>query len=64
MPAAIDQLKRSIVLISTSGIAHEFRTTFVPHLLSDEDLQVIKSYVPEGSFHRIQEYIASVDVEI
>lgn len=58
---SIEKLKESIALIANSGIAHEFRTTFVPHLLTQVDLDIIKSYVPSGSFHRVQEYIEVVD---
>ena len=44
-----EKLLKSIELISKSGIAHQFRTTVVNKLLSDDDLERIKKIVPKGS---------------
>ncbi len=49
-------ISESISLIAESGMEHEFRTTFVDHLLSESDMDGIMSLVPPGSRHRIQEY--------
>lgn len=49
-------LKRSIQLISESGVTHEFRTTHPPHLLNRVDLERIRAFLPQGSLHKIQTY--------
>jgi len=54
--APVEQLEKSMALIAQSGIDHEFRTTVVKPLLSEEDLQAIRSMVPQGSRHRLQEF--------
>ncbi len=51
-----EQLEESIALIALSGIDHEFRTTVVEPLLSEDDLQAIQAMVPYGSRHRLQEF--------
>ena len=51
-----EQLEESIALIARSGIDHEFRTTVVEPLLSEDDLQAIQAMVPHGSRHRLQEF--------
>lgn len=51
-----EQLEESIALIAQSGIDHEFRTTVVKPLLSEDDLQAIQAMVPYGSRHRLQEF--------
>lgn len=47
----------SITLIAESGIEHQFRTTHVPALLSEADLDAIRLLVPTGSPHRIQPFV-------
>ena len=47
----------SIALIAESGIEHQFRTTHVPALLSETDLDAIRLLVPTGSPHVIQPFI-------
>ena len=44
--------------ISSYGIAHEFRTTLVPGLLTEEDMAAIRSMVPEGPLYRTQPFRA------
>ena len=51
-----EQLEESIALIAQSCIDHEFRTTVVEPLLSEDDLQAIQEIVPQGSRHRLQEF--------
>jgi pyruvate formate lyase activating enzyme len=50
------QIKESIELIATSGIAQEFRTTVVEPLLSPQDLLMAQKLVPPGSRHRFQKF--------
>lgn len=56
VPVAIDDILRSVLAIAESGVAHEFRTTWVKALLSAEDIEAIGRIVPAGSSHRIQEF--------
>jgi pyruvate formate lyase activating enzyme len=49
-------LRRSVDLIAGSGIAHEFRTTAVPELLSEEDLAETRAQAPAASPYRVQVY--------
>jgi len=58
---SVETLKESIGVIASSGVKHEFRTTFTPHLLEQEDIDIIKTYIPKGSFYRIQEYVKGKD---
>lgn len=46
----------SLYLISGSGIRHQFRSTVVPSLLSEEDLSMIRSMIPSGSRYTIQSF--------
>lgn len=47
-------IQESIKIIANSGVEHLFRTTFATPLLSHEDLQIIKAYLPPESAHLIQ----------
>jgi pyruvate formate lyase activating enzyme len=55
-PVDLDALRESVDLIARSGIRHEFRTTVVPQLLTDDDLNVIKRQIPPTSPHRWQPF--------
>ena len=46
----------SIKLIASSGICHEFRTTFIPTMMSSWDAEMIQELVPPGSKHRFQKF--------
>ena len=50
----VSHIKQSISLISKSDIEHEFRTTVVETLLSQKNIQSIKTIVPDGSPYRLQ----------
>lgn len=52
----IRQIQESIVLVSESGIDHEFRTTVVELLLWPEDIRSIQELIPPGSTHRLQDF--------
>lgn len=47
--APLGKVLESIVLIAHSGVPHQFRTTVVPSLLSETDVQAIEAMVPQGS---------------
>lgn len=49
-------LQTSIACIAASGVAHHFRTTYPPHLLTGNDLAAIKKSLPDTSRHIVQEY--------
>jgi len=46
----------SIKVIENSSIEYEFRTTFVPFLLSEDDILKIKKMVKDKGRHRIQRF--------
>lgn len=52
----VEGISKSIALIASSGICHEFRTTVVESLLSRFDMQLIKELIPSGSPHRLQKF--------
>lgn len=52
----VKMIIESIELIAKNGISHEFRTTFVPALLTEDDLAVIREQVPFGSPHKVQPF--------
>ena len=54
----IEKIEESINIIASSGVQHEFRTTFIPHQLTKEDIEIIKTYFPKESFYRLQDYVA------
>jgi pyruvate formate lyase activating enzyme len=47
---------KSIAIISSSSVGHEFRTTFVPRLMNQGDLDEIRRVIPKNSVHKIQEF--------
>ena len=54
--APISEITRSIDLLSCCGIEHEFRTTRVPSLLSDRDMDGVAGMIPDGSAFKIQTF--------
>ncbi len=58
-----EEIERSIELIVHSGIAAEFRTTFVPGLLTPEDLEQIRRDLPVGAVYKIQPFAAESALE-
>jgi pyruvate-formate lyase-activating enzyme len=53
-----DAICESIRVVAEGGFPHEFRTTFVPQLLTKTDLAEIRALVPQGSPWRIQPFRA------
>jgi pyruvate formate lyase activating enzyme len=49
-------VKRSTHAVAESGVEHEFRTTFVPGLLNENDLAAIRNLIPPGSPWITQQY--------
>lgn len=56
VPCDTEALRRSVALIAASGRDHQFRTTRVTPLLTEEDEAAIVAQVPPGSPHRWQEF--------
>ncbi len=54
----VSALQRSVELIASSGVDHQFRTTQAHHLLDAADYAAIKSQIPASSPHVWQEYRA------
>ncbi len=54
--APIDEITRSIDLLSCCGIEHEFRTTHVSSLLSDTDMDGVAGMIPDGSTFKLQAF--------
>ena len=55
--APVDAVRESMRLIAESGLCHEFRTTWVPALLSEGDVSRIRAAIPAGSPYKTQEFI-------
>jgi len=51
----------SISAIFDSGISCQFRTTFVPHLLSKDDIAAIRALLPRGAEHKVQKYVSPMN---
>ncbi len=49
-------IERSIEIISKNNISHLFRTTLVPGLLDESDIQEIRRWLPKDSKHIVQAY--------
>ncbi len=56
VPVDVGRLRESVTVIAGSGIPHEFRTTLVPALLSEDDLDATRGQVPAGSRYRSQAF--------
>jgi pyruvate formate lyase activating enzyme len=56
VPVDTAALRASVQLLAQSGIAHEFRTTVVPPLLTAADLAEIANALPADSMYRRQPF--------
>ena len=54
--APLDKIKRSIDLLETSGVEHEFRTTVVPILLTAKDIEAIAAYIGGTKKYALQQF--------
>ena len=52
-----DDIRKSIEIIVNSGIKSQFRTTFVPDLLDESDIVLIRQMIPAGVEYKIQTFI-------
>lgn len=53
----VDALQRSVAVIAASGVPHQFRTTRVAPLLTDDDCAEIVRQIPPGSPHVFQTFL-------
>lgn len=53
----VDKIRESIGIIANSRIASEFRTTYVPGLLTQKDIDSIRLMIPEKSKYTVQQFI-------
>ena len=56
MPAAGDRLRRSMEIIRASGAEYEFRTTVVPGIVFDEDVDEICESLAPGDIYTLAQY--------
>ncbi len=56
-----DIIRQSIGIIAQSGIDAIFRTTFLPEILTKEDLTIIASIVPDNCKYIVQSYKSTND---
>ncbi len=57
MPVNLDDIKRSIKLLMTSGIPYEFRTTIVKEQLSPEDITKLLETIKGAQQYYLQKFI-------
>lgn len=57
VPVNVDAIAESIDLILNSGLEMQFRTTYVPALMTEHDLADIQSMLPDQSIYRVQPFI-------
>jgi pyruvate formate lyase activating enzyme len=55
--APIASIMESVALLAESDTPCEFRTTYVPVLLTDSDLQEIRSSLPRGARYTVQPFV-------
>lgn len=63
VPVDVAKIRRSIDLIARSGVAHQFRTTVVPALLTDADVAAIRAALPADSPHVTQAFRADLALD-
>lgn len=52
----VTRIERSIALLRDSGLAYEFRTTLVPGLLSEEDVEEIARWIAGAERYVLQQF--------
>lgn len=59
----VTALQESVRLILTSKVKHQFRTTWVKSLLSEQDLQRIQAGLPSGANYRVQDFVPELAMD-
>ncbi|RJQ51286.1 MAG: anaerobic ribonucleoside-triphosphate reductase activating protein [Actinobacteria bacterium] len=62
-PVSVDALRRSIDLVISSGIPHEFRTTLVPGYVDRNDALNIAEIIAGGQRYALQQFNPSVTLD-
>lgn len=57
LPDAQARLIKSVALLRDSGLAHEFRTTCVPGLVTEEDIYTIANLIQGAPAYYLQQYV-------
>ncbi len=52
----IEAVKRSILILMNSGVDHEFRTTVVPFLLEEKDIESIAAYIGGSKKYALHQF--------
>ena len=52
----LENVRKSFTLIQASGVPHEFRTTLVPGMHTEEDVAVMLGYLHDGERYAFQEF--------
>jgi pyruvate formate lyase activating enzyme len=52
----LDSIKRSISIIMESGIDYEFRTTVVPHMINEEELEAMAAFIGGARKYALQQF--------
>ena len=61
---SLENIKESLLLVSSSKIPHEFRTTWATQWLNEDDIGSIKAIIPKHSKHIVQTEISSSDAVV
>ncbi|MCL2890864.1 MAG: anaerobic ribonucleoside-triphosphate reductase activating protein [Methanomassiliicoccaceae archaeon] len=61
--APLDKIKESIRVIIDSGVEHEFRTTIVPVIIKEEDIENICRNIKGADAYRIQQFRNKVTLD-
>ncbi len=56
--APVEAIQESLSLLLDGDTPCQFRTTFVPSLLSEQDIDGIRSYLPDRARHTVQAFVA------
>mgnify|MGYP000850966105 CR=1 FL=1 len=56
IPAPLDDIKRSIEILETSSVDHEYRTTLAPILLKAADIEAIAAYIGGAKKYALQQF--------
>ena len=52
----LEAVKRSISLLMTSGVGHEFRTTVIPFLLEEKDIESIAAFIGGAQKYALHQF--------
>ncbi|NYT11021.1 MAG: anaerobic ribonucleoside-triphosphate reductase activating protein [Methanomassiliicoccales archaeon] len=54
--APLEDIKRSISILMDSEIEHEFRTTIVPHIIKEKDVESIAAFIGGARKYALQQF--------